>query len=55
MSTDVLRVVFGTAMVVLASLYALPQWRRVRRTGSVEGVSLAATSNAFISCTAWVI
>jgi len=54
-STDVLRIVFGTAMVVLASLYALPQWLRVRRTGSVEGVSLAATSNAFISCTAWVI
>jgi uncharacterized protein with PQ loop repeat len=54
-STEALRIVFGIAMVVLASLYALPQWLRVRRTGSVEGVSLAATSNAFISCTAWVI
>lgn len=55
MSTDTLRLVFGTAMVALASLYALPQWLRVRRTRSVEGVSLAATSNAFISCTAWVV
>ena len=55
MSTDALRLVFGVAMVALASLYALPQWWRVRRTGSVEGVSLAATSNAFISCIAWVL
>jgi len=53
--TDTLRVVFGIVMVALAALYALPQWLRVRRTGSVEGVSLAATSNAFISCTAWVL
>ena len=55
MSTDTLRVVFGVVMVTLAALYALPQWLRVRRTGSVEGVSLAATSNAFISCAAWVL
>jgi uncharacterized protein with PQ loop repeat len=54
MSSDALRAVFGVVMVGLAALYALPQWLRVRRTGSVEGVSLAATSNAFISCVAWV-
>jgi len=54
MSSDTLRVVFGVVMVLLAALLALPQWLRVRRTGSVEGVSLAATSNAFISCVAWV-
>jgi uncharacterized protein with PQ loop repeat len=54
MSTDALRLVFGIVMVTLAALYSLPQWLRVRRTGSVEGVSLAATSNAFISCVAWV-
>jgi uncharacterized protein with PQ loop repeat len=53
--TDTLRVVFGVVMVSLAALYALPQWLKVRRTGSVEGVSLAATSNAFISCAAWVL
>jgi len=53
--TDTLRVVFGVVMVTLAALYALPQWLKVRRTGSVEGVSLAATSNAFISCAAWVL
>ena len=55
MSTDALRLVFGIVMVTLAALYSLPQWLRVRRTGSVEGVSLAATSNAFISCAAWVL
>lgn len=55
MSTDVLRLVFGVVMVTLAALYSLPQWLRVRRTGSVEGVSLAATTNAFISCVAWVL
>ena len=55
MGTDTLRVVFGVVMVSLAALYALPQWLKVRRTGSVEGVSLAATSNAFISCAAWVL
>ena len=55
MSTDTLRLVFGIGMVTLAALYSLPQWLRVRRTGSVEGVSLAATSNAFISCVAWVV
>ena len=55
MSTDTLRIVVGVVMVALAALYSLPQWLRVRRTGSVEGVSLAATSNAFISCTAWVL
>jgi len=54
MSPETLRVVFGVVMVGLAALYALPQWLKVRRTGSVEGVSLAATSNAFISCVAWV-
>ena len=54
MSTDALRLVFGIVMVTLAALYSLPQWLRVRRTGSVEGVSLAATSNALISCVAWV-
>jgi uncharacterized protein with PQ loop repeat len=55
MSSETLRVVFGVVMVALAALYALPQWLKVRRTGSVEGVSLAATSNAFISCVAWVV
>ena len=54
MSPETLRVVFGVVMVGLVALYALPQWLKVRRTGSVEGVSLAATSNAFISCVAWV-
>jgi uncharacterized protein with PQ loop repeat len=54
MSPETLRVVFGVVMVALAALYALPQWLKVRRTGSVEGVSLAAVSNAFISCVAWV-
>jgi uncharacterized protein with PQ loop repeat len=54
MSTDALRLAFGVVMVTLAALYSLPQWLRVRRTGSVEGVSLAATSNALISCVAWV-
>jgi len=54
MSSETLRVAFGVVMVGLAALYALPQWLKVRRTGSVEGVSLAATSNAFISCVAWV-
>jgi uncharacterized protein with PQ loop repeat len=55
MSTDALRVVFGVVMLVLAAFYSLPQWWRVRRTGAVEGVSLAATSNAFLSCVAWVL
>lgn len=54
MSSDDLRLAFGLAIVLLAAFYSLPQWLRVRRTGSVEGVSLAATSNALISCTAWV-
>jgi uncharacterized protein with PQ loop repeat len=55
MSSDALRLVFGVVMVGLAALYALPQWLRVRRTGSVEGVSVAATSNALLSCVAWVV
>ena len=55
MSTDALRLAFGVVMVTLAALYSLPQWLRVRHTGSVEGVSLAATSNALISCVAWVV
>jgi uncharacterized protein with PQ loop repeat len=55
MSSDALRLTFGVVMVGLAALYSLPQWLRVRRTGSVEGVSLAATSNAFVSCVVWVL
>jgi uncharacterized protein with PQ loop repeat len=55
MSGDAVRAAFGVVMVCLAAFYSLPQWWRVRRTGSVEGVSLAATSNALISCFAWVL
>ena len=47
--------VFGIVMVGFAATLSVPQWAKIRRTGSVEGVSFAASSNSIISASAWIV
>lgn len=55
MPHDVLVVVFGVLTTLLAIGYGVPQWLKVRRTGSVAGVSLPSISCALVSAFAWVL
>jgi uncharacterized protein with PQ loop repeat len=55
MNADSWVVVFGVVMVGFAATLTIPQWAKIRRTGSVEGVSFAATSNSIISASAWIV
>ena len=54
MQHDTLVVVFGVLTTVLALGYGVPQWLKVRRTGSVAGVSVPSISCALVSAFAWV-
>ena len=55
MSNDLLVIVSGAATAVLALAFGLPQLFRVRRTGSVAGVSLPSVTNTVVSTTAWLV
>ncbi len=54
MSNDLLVIVTGAATATLALAFGLPQFFRVRRTGSVAGVSLPSVTNTLVSTTAWL-
>jgi len=54
MSNDLLVLVSGAATAALALAFGLPQFLRVRRTGSVAGVSLPSVTNTVVSTTAWL-
>jgi uncharacterized protein with PQ loop repeat len=55
MSNDLLVIVSGAATAALALAFGLPQFFRVRRTGSVAGVSLPSVTNTVVSTTAWLV
>jgi uncharacterized protein with PQ loop repeat len=55
MDHALLTFVTGLATAVLAFSFGFPQWFRVRRTGSVSGVSLASITNSLISDVAWML
>ena len=55
MQHDTLVVVFGVLTTVLAVGYGVPQWLKVRSSGSVAGVSLPSISCALVSAVAWVL
>ena len=54
MSNDLLVIVSGAATAALAVAFGLPQFFRVRRTGSVAGVSLPSVTSTLVSTTAWL-
>jgi len=54
MSNDLLVILSGAATAALAVAFGLPQFFRVRRTGSVAGVSLPSVTNTLVSTTAWL-
>jgi len=55
MSNDLLVIVTGAATAALALAFGVPQWLRVRRTGSVAGVSLPSVTNTVVSTAAWLV
>lgn len=55
MDLAVLTFLTGLATAVLAFAFGFPQFFRVRRTGSAEGVSLASVTNSLVSTTAWLL
>ncbi len=55
MTTDLLVILSGAATTALAFSFGLPQWLRVRRTGSVSGVSLPSITNTLVSTVAWLV
>lgn len=55
MSPDLLTALVGAITTALALAFGVPQWWRVRRTGSVAGVSLPSITNTLVSTTAWLI
>ena len=55
MTNDLLVIVTGAATAALALAFGVPQWLRVRRTGSVAGVSLPSVTNTVVSTTAWLV
>lgn len=55
MRHDTLVVVFGVLTTILAIGYGVPQWLKVRRSGSVAGVSVPSISCALVSAVAWVL
>jgi uncharacterized protein with PQ loop repeat len=54
MSNDLLVILTGAATAALAVAFGLPQFFRVRRTGSLAGVSLPSVTNTLVSTTAWL-
>lgn len=55
MDLALLTFVTGLATAGLAFAFGFPQFFRVRRTGSAEGVSLASVTNSLVSTTAWLM
>ena len=55
MTTQLLILITGLATAVLAFAFGFPQWFRVRRTGSVAGISLASVTNSLVSTAAWLV
>jgi uncharacterized protein with PQ loop repeat len=55
MSPDLLTAVVGATTTALALAVGVPQWWRVRRTGSAAGVSLPSITNTLVSTTAWLL
>lgn len=55
MTTQLLILITGLATAVLAFAFGFPQWFRVRRTGSVAGISVASVTNSLVSTTAWLV
>ena len=55
MTTQLLTLIPGLATAVLAFAFGFPQWFRVRRTGSISGISLASVTNSLVSTAAWLI
>jgi uncharacterized protein with PQ loop repeat len=47
--------VVGAVTTVLAFAFGVPQWLRVRRTGSVSGISLPSITNSLVSTSAWLL
>jgi uncharacterized protein with PQ loop repeat len=54
-SYDVLTAVVGALTTALALAFGVPQFLRVRRTGSVAGVSLPSITNTLVSTSAWLV
>lgn len=52
---DLLVAVFGALTASLALAFGVPQFLRIRRTGSVAGVSLPSITNTLVSTTAWLL
>ncbi|MFC6345049.1 PQ-loop domain-containing transporter, partial [Nocardioides hankookensis] len=50
-----LTTVVGLAGTLLAFAYTVPQLRKLARTGSAAGVSVAALANSTVSGIAWTI
>jgi uncharacterized protein with PQ loop repeat len=55
MTTQLLIIITGLATALLAFAFGFPQWFRVRRTGSVAGISLASVTNSLVSTLAWLL
>ncbi len=55
LSPELVVSVVGAVTVVLALAFGVPQWLRVRRTGSVSGISLPSIVNSLVSTTAWLL
>ena len=55
MTTQLLIIITGLATAVLAFAFGFPQWFRVRRTGSVSGISTASVTNSLVSTFAWLV
>jgi uncharacterized protein with PQ loop repeat len=55
MSPDLLTAVVGAITTALALAFGVPQWWRVRQTGSVAGISLPSITNSLVSTTAWLV
>jgi uncharacterized protein with PQ loop repeat len=55
MDITLLTFVTGLATALLAFAFGFPQFFRVRRTGSAEGVSLASVTNSLVSTSAWLL
>jgi len=45
--------IVGLLTVVIAICFTVPQWRRLRSTGSTAGLSLASLLNSSVSLAAW--
>ena len=54
MTLHLLTIAMGMASALLAFAFGFPQWFRVRRTGSVAGISLPGVANTLVSTAGWL-